>query len=138
MARGGWSQAPDDDAAEMYLRGLERFDAAGFEQYEISNVARRGRQCRHNLKYWADGEWLAFGCGAHGTRDGRGGATSSSTADYIARIRDGRDVVAERRELTPAGAGRGGAVHRPAAERRRARSIACAERYGLRRLGSLR
>jgi oxygen-independent coproporphyrinogen-3 oxidase len=40
MARAGWSQAPDDDAAEMYVAGLGRLDRAGFEQYEISNVAR--------------------------------------------------------------------------------------------------
>ncbi len=43
MARGGWSVAPDDDAAEMYLEGLALLDRAGFEQYEISNVAQDGR-----------------------------------------------------------------------------------------------
>ena len=43
MARAGWSLAPDDDAAEMYLRTMERLEAAGYEQYEISNVARPGR-----------------------------------------------------------------------------------------------
>jgi oxygen-independent coproporphyrinogen III oxidase len=100
MARGQWSQAPDDDAAEMYLRGLERFDAAGFEQYEISNVARPGRRCRHNLKYWTDGEWLAFGCGAHGTRDGARWRNVASTADYVARVRQGASAVAERREMS--------------------------------------
>ena len=47
-----WSQAPDDDAAAMYLAAMERLDAAGYEQYEISNVARPGRRSRHNLKYW--------------------------------------------------------------------------------------
>ena len=44
MARAGWSQAPDDDAAEMYLWSLGRLDEAGYCQYEISNVARPGRQ----------------------------------------------------------------------------------------------
>ena len=42
MARAGWSLAPDDDAAEMYLWSLARLDGAGYEQYEISNVARPG------------------------------------------------------------------------------------------------
>ena len=42
MARAGWSLAPDDDAAEMYLWSLERLDAAGYRQYEISNVAPAG------------------------------------------------------------------------------------------------
>ena len=52
----------------MYVEGLARLDAAGFEQYEISNVARpAARRARHNLKYWQEGEWLAFGCGAHAT-----------------------------------------------------------------------
>src|SRR5437762_10948047 len=70
MARARWSQAPDEDAATMYLEAMARLDDAGFEQYEISNVARAGRRSRHNLKYWIDGEWLGFGCGAHSTRDG--------------------------------------------------------------------
>jgi oxygen-independent coproporphyrinogen-3 oxidase len=93
MARGGWSQAPDDDAAEMYLRGLELLDAAGYEQYEISNVCRPGHQSRHNVKYWADGEWLAFGCGAHATRDGRRWHNVAGTADYVSRIAAGQSVV---------------------------------------------
>src|SRR5207247_8036827 len=65
MARAAWSQAPDDDAAAMYLTAMERLEAAGYEQYEISNVARPGRRSRHNLKYWTDGEWLGFGWGGH-------------------------------------------------------------------------
>jgi oxygen-independent coproporphyrinogen-3 oxidase len=101
MARSGWSQAPDEDAADMYLKGLEQFDRAGFEQYEISNVARPGRRSRHNLKYWQDGEWMAFGCGAHGTRRGRRTRNVSSTVEYIERIASGRDVVAEVRTMTP-------------------------------------
>jgi oxygen-independent coproporphyrinogen-3 oxidase len=100
MARGGWSQAPDDDAAEMYLRGLDLLDRAGYEHYEISNVARPGHQSRHNVKYWADGEWLAFGCGAHATRGGRRWHNVASTADYVSRIAAGQSVVAGVRSLT--------------------------------------
>ena len=100
MARAGWSQAPDDDAAEMYLRGMERLESAGLRQYEISNVARPGRESRHNVKYWSDGEWLAFGCGAHGTRGGVRWKNVSGTEDYVARVTSGADPVAERRALT--------------------------------------
>ena len=100
MARGGWSLAPDDDAAEMYLRAMERLEAAGLVQYEISNVARPGRESRHNVKYWTDGEWLAFGCGAHGTRNGVRSKNVSATADYIDRIVSGADPVTERRVLS--------------------------------------
>ena len=86
MARARWSQAPDDDAAAMYVTAMERLESAGYEQYEISNVARRGRQSRHNLKYWTDGEWLGFGCGAHSTRGGVRWKNVSSTEEYIDRI----------------------------------------------------
>jgi oxygen-independent coproporphyrinogen-3 oxidase len=100
MARAGWSLAPDDDAAEMYLSGLDRMDNAGYVQYEISNVARPGFESRHNLKYWEDGEWLGFGCGAHSTRAGVRWKNVSSTEEYISRLQNGQSVVADRRILS--------------------------------------
>jgi len=100
MARSKWSLAPDDDAAEMYLQAMARLDAAGYEQYEISNVARRGRESRHNLKYWADGEWLGFGCGAHSTRLGVRWKNLSSTTEYIAAVASGGQPGVEKRELS--------------------------------------
>jgi putative oxygen-independent coproporphyrinogen III oxidase len=101
MARAQWSLAPDDDAADMYLQAMERLEAAGYAQYEISNVARPGRESRHNLKYWTDGEWLGFGCGAHSTRNGVREKNLSSTTEYIARVTDRGQIAVERRELTP-------------------------------------
>jgi oxygen-independent coproporphyrinogen-3 oxidase len=101
MARAGWSLAPDEDAADMYEQGLARLDAAGYQQYEISNVARPGRTSRHNLKYWTDGEWLAFGCGAHSTFEGVRWKNISSTEEYIARVTSGTNAVTERRVLSP-------------------------------------
>jgi oxygen-independent coproporphyrinogen-3 oxidase len=100
MARAGWSLAPDDDAAEMYLWSLERLDAAGYVQYEISNVALPGCESRHNLKYWQDGEWLGFGCGAHSTRGGVRWKNVSSTEEYISRLAAGQSPASERRVLT--------------------------------------
>ena len=100
MARAGWSLAPDDDAAEMYLWSLERLDGAGYGQYEISNVARPGFESRHNLKYWEDGEWLGLGCGAHSTRDGVRWKNVSSTEEYISRLQNGQSTLAERRILS--------------------------------------
>jgi len=100
MARAQWSQAPDDDAAAMYLTAMERLEAAGYEQYEISNVARPGRRCRHNLKYWQDGEWAGFGCGAHGTIGGVRMKNVAGTDDYIGRVARGESPVAEARRLS--------------------------------------
>ena len=100
MARAGWSQAPDDDAAAMYLETLDRTDAAGYEHYEISNVARSGKRCRHNLKYWRDAAWLGFGCGAHSTRAGYRWRNVAETARYVDLVGRGLPPVAERRRLT--------------------------------------
>jgi len=66
--------APDADAqAEMYEWSCERLAASGYRQYEISNWAQPalsdaegpGQECRHNLTYWRNGEWLGLGAGAH-------------------------------------------------------------------------
>jgi oxygen-independent coproporphyrinogen-3 oxidase len=100
MARAGWSVAPDDDAAEMYLQGLARLDRAGYAQYEISNVARPGRQSRHNLKYWRGGSWLGFGSAAHTTWDGVRWRNLSGTGDYLARVQAGESVRVEERVLS--------------------------------------
>src|SRR3954453_19756668 len=100
MARARWSQAPDDDVAAMYLGAMARLDEAGYRQYEISNVARPGRESRHNLKYWTDGEWLGFGCGAHSTRDGVRWKNVSATADYIGRVGKGDAPRSDSRTLT--------------------------------------
>jgi oxygen-independent coproporphyrinogen-3 oxidase len=81
---------------------MERLEAAGLEQYEISNVARRGRRSRHNLKYWTDGEWLGFGCGAHSTIDGVRWKNSSSTVEYVERVGKGVSVACDIHRLTPA------------------------------------
>jgi oxygen-independent coproporphyrinogen-3 oxidase len=99
MARAGWSLAPDDDAAAMYLEAMSRLERAGYEQYEISNVARPGRHARHNVKYWQDGEWIGFGCGAHSTRGGVRWRNVAATMDYIQRIAARTPVLAERRVM---------------------------------------
>ena len=58
---------PDDELAwTMQLECQARLAAAGFEQYEVSAYAQRGRRCRHNLVYWGYGDYLGVGAGAHG------------------------------------------------------------------------
>ncbi len=102
MARAGWSQAPDDDAAEMYEAAMGRLDGAFYRQYEISNVARPGRESRHNLKYWQDGEWIGFGPGAHSTVAGERWKNVSGTEDWAGRVEAGAGTAVERRVLTSA------------------------------------
>jgi oxygen-independent coproporphyrinogen-3 oxidase len=92
MARGGWSVAPDEEASTMYREAMERLESAGYRQYEISNVAREGRQSRHNLKYWRDGAWLGLGCGAHSTMGAVRWRNVAGTGDYTARVTRGEAI----------------------------------------------
>ncbi len=61
----------DDDQATKYLIATDVLGDAGFEWYEISNWARPGRRCVHNLTYWLGGDYAAVGAAAHGYRKGR-------------------------------------------------------------------
>jgi oxygen-independent coproporphyrinogen-3 oxidase len=65
-------------------------------------VAQPGRQSRHNLKYWTDGEWHGFGCGAHGTIGGVRTKNVSGIDDYIDRVSRGVAVAVETRRMEPA------------------------------------
>ena len=55
----------DDEEAEMYLCAVEFLRENGYAQYEVSNFARPGYQCMHNLKYWNCEEYLGLGTSAH-------------------------------------------------------------------------
>ena len=62
----GRSSGPDLDLqADMFEWSRERMTQAGYAHYEVSNWARPGRECRHNLVYWHNGDWLGLGAGAH-------------------------------------------------------------------------
>jgi oxygen-independent coproporphyrinogen-3 oxidase len=86
----------------MYVAAMERLEGAGYEQYEISNVARPGRRSRHNLKYWADGDWIGVGCGAHSTLDGVRWKNVSGTEDYVDRVMGGHATAVDVRPLSRA------------------------------------
>jgi oxygen-independent coproporphyrinogen-3 oxidase len=110
MARGAatagpdgpaWCQVSDDEAADMYLEALAALDAAGYDQYEISNVARPGRASRHNLKYWQSGAWRGFGCAAHSTVGPRRWHNVPATGDYIEAVTTGRPVARGETIRTP-------------------------------------
>ncbi|NNC92478.1 MAG: radical SAM family heme chaperone HemW, partial [Acidimicrobiia bacterium] len=62
---------PDpDDQADKYELARDILTAAGFEHYEVSNYARPGHECVYNVNTWTQGDYLAFGLGAHGHRHG--------------------------------------------------------------------
>lgn len=74
----------DDREADLYETALEVLEAAGFEQYEISNFAKPGHRSSHNANYWENGEYFGFGVGAASYRDGE---RSVHTRDLEAYLR---------------------------------------------------
>ncbi len=101
--RTGKQPQPDEDlAAEMYEAMLERAAAAGYEHYEISNLALSGLESRHNTKYWSGEPYYGFGCSAHSYDGGyRRWSNERDLARYAESIEGGGSAVVERFELTP-------------------------------------
>lgn len=65
LHRAELSLPTEDQDADMYLAAVEFLNVQGYPQYEISNFAKHGYHCRHNLKYWTGCEYLGFGPSAH-------------------------------------------------------------------------
>ena len=88
--RGGADGPDPDTQADRYLEADATLSAAGFERYEVSNWSKPGRECRYNLTVWAQGEYEAYGNGAHGFRNGRRYRNHRRLDAYIARVEAGR------------------------------------------------
>lgn len=91
----------DDDQADKYLLADEILGAAGFVNYEISNWARPGQECAHNLLYWSQGDYLGFGCAAHSHRHGRRWWNVRTPDRYIDLVAAGGSVEASAETLSP-------------------------------------
>jgi putative oxygen-independent coproporphyrinogen III oxidase len=107
QVRSGEVATPDDDVlAARYEAADERFTGAGYRWYEVSNWARPGAECRHNLGYWQDGCWWGVGPGAHSfVGDGAFGVrwwNVRQPAAYAARLASGRSPAAAREQLDAA------------------------------------
>lgn len=80
-------QMPDEgDILSMFDATAETLASAGIEQYEVSNYARPGYQCRHNLNYWDRGEYMAAGAGAHSFENGARTRNAGNVITYIERL----------------------------------------------------
>jgi oxygen-independent coproporphyrinogen-3 oxidase len=86
VARGRLTLPEDDDLAAMYDLTRSRLASAGYRQYEISNWAKPGRACRHNLTYWRDEAWIGLGAGAASSYGGRRWKNSPALERYIGSV----------------------------------------------------
>ncbi len=93
---------PDDDVqADDYELADELLASAGLANYEVSNWARPGHECRHNLLYWGRHDYRGFGCAAHSHRAGRRWWNLRTPERYIAAVVDGRSTEAAGETLDP-------------------------------------
>jgi oxygen-independent coproporphyrinogen-3 oxidase len=81
---------PDEqEQARMFIYGAEFLESRGYMQYEISNFARMGFQCRHNLGYWEGAEYLGMGPSAVSTLSGRRWENPHGLQEYARRTAEG-------------------------------------------------
>ena len=93
---------PDDLAADMFALARDTAEAAGYAQYEIANFARPGRESRHNLHYWRNDSYHAFGCGAVSYLNGTRRQRIKAPAGYAAAVEAGLDLTLSVETLTEA------------------------------------
>jgi len=97
----GLFNLPDEDIqADMYLRCVEFLNEKGLIQYEISNFAKKGKKCKHNLFYWKNDNYLGFGAGAHSHVGNCRFKNMDNPIDYVKKLQNGEDVSEGHEELS--------------------------------------
>ena len=103
--RSAWSKhalvPADEDFAVFYTEAASRLGSSGYVQYEISNWALPGFECRHNLGYWTGALYRGFGVSAHSYDGARRFWNTASLVEYAARIDDGCLPISGEEALTP-------------------------------------
>ncbi len=95
--RSSFSGGPinEDIDADMYEYTIEQLTTNGFKHYEISNFAKPGFECKHNLNYWLNGNYIGIGAGAHSHVNGNRQSNTDNIEEYINTIKgDDTRIVA--------------------------------------------
>jgi oxygen-independent coproporphyrinogen-3 oxidase len=100
-----WGKKPpesqsDENYAWFYREAADRLALLGYTHYEISNWARPGAECRHNIGYWNGSSYRGLGLGAHSLIEGKRFWNTRSMSDYRGRIASGQLPIDEVEELT--------------------------------------
>ena len=100
MQKEGEIMMPDEDMdREMYHKAVDILNSYGLKQYEISNFAKPGFQCKHNLVYWRNEEYLGAGAGSHSKLFRKRFWNVSTINDYIETINAGKLPVLGQEQL---------------------------------------
>lgn len=94
----------EDDEVAMYIESVEFLERHGYKQYEISNFARDGFKCRHNLKYWNCEEYLGLGPSAHSYYNNARFSFKHDVEMYVEALEDTEhdfDLTDEYYEISP-------------------------------------
>ncbi|MEX2279360.1 MAG: radical SAM family heme chaperone HemW [Acidimicrobiia bacterium] len=89
QVRGGAPEPDGDIQADRWEAATEMLESAGYERYEVSNFSRSGHHCRYNAAVWGHAEYLAFGVGAHGYRNGVRTVNVRRLDTYVERVETG-------------------------------------------------
>ena len=101
QVRRGEIRLPDpDEQADRYERAAQLLEAAGYGWYEISNWARPGHECLHNMAYWRNANWWGYGPGAHSHINGTRFWNVKHPLAYAQALEAGRTPAAAREVLT--------------------------------------
>jgi len=103
---GDLEPVSEDLEADMYELALDVLPTLGLLQYEISNFARPGCECRHNLRYWRNEPYLGIGPGAAGYVDGVRYRNVADIRSYVEKVSRGDSPWAEHEQLPPDGRAR--------------------------------
>lgn len=101
MQSGHITPIDEDLDRAMYETAMDTLESAGLNQYEISNFARPGFECRHNLRYWHNKPYLGFGPAAASCYRGKRTENVSDLESYIKAIQDGQFAYESQQVLTP-------------------------------------
>ncbi len=99
--RGLLPLPPEETQLEMFQTTIETLQLAGYHQYEISNYARPGFECKHNLNYWDNGDYLGLGAGASSYLNGERFKNTSLPSRYIREVKAEGSAVESTEKLTP-------------------------------------
>jgi len=91
----------DDAAATMYELAIDNLAVRGFKQYEVSNFAKEGFECKHNMTYWNNDPYAGLGASAVSYKDGSREENLSDINEYIRRCEEGKPLIVSSEKLPP-------------------------------------